>query len=252
MIDRIQKKLRRTYRQLTKKPYEQDPAYPAYWFNEVLRGKAAEVVQIGSNDGKTNDPLYKLLHQNSRWTGLLVEPIPYVYAKLVSNYPDTRFRTANVAVNAGKELPFYYVDTAAKEAHPDLPFWYDQLGSFNRGHLEKHLDGKLTPFIQPLRVEGLSLQGLFDRYGVETIDVLHIDAEGYDWEVLQQLDRQRYRPAFVLFEHHHLAVADKAAALAFLHPDYTVLEAGIDYLAVHRFVAELRRMKKYLKTVSGQ
>lgn len=30
---------------------------------------------------------------------------------------------------------------------PGLPVWYDQLGSFDRQHIVKHLDGRLEPFI---------------------------------------------------------------------------------------------------------
>lgn len=36
------------------------------------------VVQIGSNDGMTADPLYCILHEHPSWKALLVEPVPYL------------------------------------------------------------------------------------------------------------------------------------------------------------------------------
>jgi hypothetical protein len=44
-------------------------------------GRAATFVQIGSNDGTTGDPLRTFTEAND-WSGLLVEPVPYVFARL--------------------------------------------------------------------------------------------------------------------------------------------------------------------------
>lgn len=43
------------------------------------------------------------------------------------------------------------------------------------------------------------------------LQVLMIDAEGYDYNALQQIPFERMRPAFVLYEHKHLH-ANRAAA----------------------------------------
>ncbi|HET6992529.1 MAG TPA: hypothetical protein VFJ43_14445, partial [Bacteroidia bacterium] len=42
-------------------------------------------VQIGSNDGKKNDPLHSYIRKNG-WKGILVEPDPANFKKLVSYY----------------------------------------------------------------------------------------------------------------------------------------------------------------------
>ncbi len=235
MISRLLNKIRREWRRATKVPYLRDPRYPAYWFDRLLGGKPARIVQIGSNDGKTGDPLHELLLRHRSWSGLFVEPIPYIFERLKNNYPnEDRFRFANVAINEGERMPFYHVTAAAKVAHPELPEWYDQLGSFNRAHLENHLDGKLVPFIESLEVTGRTLPELLRSQAVESIDILHIDCEGYDWRVLSQLDLERFQPTFILFEYHHLIPEEAAAARTFLARDYVVHQTGIDYLAVHR------------------
>lgn len=238
MIRKIYRKLRRTFRQLTRKPYGKNPRYPAYWFDRVRGGRETFVLQIGSNDGKTNDPLYALLQKHPEWRALLVEPIPYISARLRENYPDeARFQIATVAINAGEDLPFYYVDPAAKREHPDLPPWFDQLASFDRSHLTRHLEGVLEPYVRTLDIRGITLEELFTEQGITKVDILHIDVEGFDWVVLQQLDLQRYQPDFILFERHHLSAEALEAAITFLRPQYEVFATDIDALGVHRSLA---------------
>ena len=244
MLKRLLRKIRR---RLTQKPYLQDPSRVGYWFDRVLGNKPVRVVQIGSNDGVTGDPIFPLFNKHPAWKGLLVEPLPYIFEKLKDNHPDkTQFSLANVAIGEVGILPFYYVDKAAKDALPDLPYWYDQLASFDRHHIVKELDGVLEPFIRTIEVESTDLPTLLSRYEIDQFDILHIDAEGYDWVVLQQLDLTAFSPTFILVEYHHLDADDQRAALSFLANRYTVFQVGIDWLAVESLTSgsTLNRMAK--------
>lgn len=251
MLDKIKGLIRRV---LGKKkiPYEQNSRFPAYWFQEVLGAEAIQVVQIGSNDGKTGDPLYPLLQKNGQWRALLVEPLPHIFARLRANYPEEeRFQLANVAINQGEELPFYHVDPVAKEDLPDLPYWYDQLGSFDRNHIAKELDGVLEPYIRSSSVVGLRLVTLLEQYHIDKIDVLHIDAEGYDWPILAQLPLDQFSPSFILFEYHHLIEEEYRAAIDFLKGGFYLYKCGIDILAVNRSLPlpTIERMNKHMEPV---
>lgn len=242
MIRKILGKLKRKLLDTPRVSYGEDPRYPAYWFEKVRGAEETFVVQIGSNDGKTNDPLYDLFTRYSAWRGLLVEPIAYLCERLRANYPDTdRFAIANVAINQGTDLPFYYFDPQAKIDHPEIPNWYDQLASFDRNHLMKHFDGMLEPYIRVLDVKGMTLPDLLDAESVAYIDLIHIDTEGYDWKVLQQLDLKHYSPDFILFERHHLSPEELAEALAFLQADFEVFSTDIDALGVNRNLNEAIR-----------
>jgi hypothetical protein len=106
-------------------------------------------VKVGANDGITGDPFSDILLANVKWKGLLIEPVPFCFDRLKAVFHDTgRFTLEQVAIGApAGEAPFYYVDEKAGASIPDLPIWYDQLGSFDKNHILKHLDGVLAPFI---------------------------------------------------------------------------------------------------------
>lgn len=235
-LKRIAKKIKR---RLFGKPYIKDKRFPAYWFHRVLEKRAAFLVQIGSNDGKTGDPLFELLQKNKAWKGLFVEPVPYLFQRLKKNYPDTsRFQFENAAINDGQALEFHWVDPIIKEKEKDLPFWYDQIGSFNKEHIINVLDNKLEPYIISQTLEGITLATLFERHQVKEFDILHIDTEGYDWKVLSQLNRKKYAPTFILYEHLHLSEEAITASYDFLKADYQLFKIGIDILAVHQKVGK--------------
>lgn len=187
------------------------------------------VLQIGSNDGMSGDPVFSLLNQQSSWHALLVEPVPYLFDRLRNNYEhNSRLQFANVAIaeTVGTHS-FYYVDSTAKSHVPDLPPWFDQLGSFNRSHITNHLGERIEPFIKAQDIQTTTLPMLLERYGVKKIDVLHIDAEGYDWRILKQLDLSKFRPAVILFEYKHLSDVDRAAAENFLRPNYRMTDLDV-------------------------
>jgi FkbM family methyltransferase len=184
---------------------------------------------------------------------LLVEPIPYFFEKLAENYPDrSRFTLENVAINKGERLPFYWVDPTAKAVLQDLAYWAEQLGSFDKSHITKELGQQIEPFILSQELEGVSVSTLLKRNQVDQIDILHIDAEGYDWKILSQFDLMRYQPKFILFEYHHLPKEELQAAIQFLQPHYQLFHLGIDVLAVHNNINNSlqQEMQQHLKTFS--
>jgi hypothetical protein len=45
---------------------------------------------------------------------------------------------------------------------------------------------------------------MIQRNQVQQIDLIHIDTEGYDYEILKQIDFDKYQPDIILYEHKHL------------------------------------------------
>lgn len=191
-------------------------------------------VQVGSNDGQQGDPLHELLKDHTDWRGLFIEPIDFLMERLRQHYASSdRFLYEQVAIgNETREETFYYVAEEARQELTDLPAWYDQLGSFNRDHIVKYLP-KAEPFIVERKVPCLPLQDVLDRNGIETIDLVHIDTEGFDYQVLLQIDLERYRPAVILYEHIHVPVVDRQAARNLLREaGYRVLPQVMDTVAI--------------------
>lgn len=215
---------------------------PAYWIaKSKLNSKNLNVIQIGSNDGKTGDPIFELINRKHNWEVLLVEPVPYLFERLKSNYGSgRRFSFENVAINDGTTQVFYWVSDEAKKDIPNLPVWYDQLGSFNKFNILTHLDGILEPYIRELHVEGITLNKLIERNNIKAVDILHIDTEGYDWKVLSQFDLEKYNPLIILFEYKHLANSEIQGARDFLKNKYNIFQFEGDYLC-------LRKDQKMLK-----
>jgi FkbM family methyltransferase len=153
-------------------------------------------VQIGAHDGVAGDPIRKYVIK-SHWRGLLVEPMPDFFRKLVENYrdePQLTFENVAVAPHDGV-MPLYTVDGVA----PDYCMY--GMASFHKDHLLKHLRG--VP-IKEIRVPTLSLATLLSKHFITKIDLLQIDVEGYDYEVIKMVDFGVVKPTVINFEHAHI------------------------------------------------
>jgi FkbM family methyltransferase len=192
-----------------------DPVSPVLAaFARAREGRPLRFVQIGANDGTTGDPLRELSERHA-WSGVLVEPVPYVFARLQdARGADPRLCLENAAIAASDgEAELHHLRERADGEQ--LPDWYDQLGSFSLPTILWHEDQipDLRERLVTTKVPTLTFDSLCARHALDAFDLLHIDVEGYDWEVLRQVDLDRYRPAVVLYEHAHLADADRAAAV---------------------------------------
>jgi FkbM family methyltransferase len=197
----------------------------------------ASFIKVGANDGVTEDPCSDIILKHASWRGVLIEPVPYCCEELKKNFSDSsRFVVEQVAVGTTRgKTPFYYVDREAIKSLPVLPKWYDQLGSFDKNHILRHFGKAIEPFIVGCSVETVTLADVLERNRIVDLHLLHIDTEGYDYEVLRMLDFGKYLPAVILVEHKHLRNSDRSAMRQLLRANgYTVLDCGGDYFAVNR------------------
>lgn len=205
---------------------------------EKAVGRKSDVffIQVGSNDGVQGDPIHDLIVSRESWRGIFIEPIDFLFQRLRKNYGEAeRFIFENVAIGTEKgSRKFYYASEKAK-SELELPYWYDQLGSFDKSHIERMLGDEMSPYIVEEDVECLPLQDVLDRNRVDAIDLLHIDTEGFDYKVLSQLDFKKYKPSVILFEHHLLSDEEYVKARKLLRASgYRLLQFGNDILAIKR------------------
>lgn len=196
----------------------------------------AVFAEIGANDGESYDHLRP--HIRSRnWRGVMVEPVPYVFERLRANYGDIAgiaLENAAIAEHDG-ELPFWHLPETEDAAGSGVPDWYHALGSLSREAVLANAD--MVPGLEdrlvstPVRC--LTLASLFERHGLDRLDLIAVDTEGHDAVVVGQVDLERLRPRLILYEHYHLDAGERAACRARLETaGYEVLEEHFDTFAL--------------------
>ena len=191
-------------------------------------------VEVGSNDGEHDDHLRPLI-LSQPWRGLMIEPVPYVFDRLTANYGGLgRITLVNTAIaDRDGELPFFHLREATETEQ--VPSWWDGTGSFSRETLLNH--GDEIPGIEKRIVERsvpcMTFATLCAEHGVDQLDLLLIDTEGYDWEILKQVDLAALRPRLVIYEHFHLDDETRAVCRRHLaEAGYETLEEGFDTFAL--------------------
>jgi FkbM family methyltransferase len=164
-------------------------------------------VEIGSNDGRMFDPVYDFVMAGT-WSGIMVEPVVSYFQQLQDNYHNSQnLIFENVAISEQEEMRAFY---RIEEGHDFLPTWTHGLGSFYKEVLLSHervIPG-LRKYIIKQDVECISFNTLLDRNAVTNVDVLVVDTEGFDYQIIKQIDFERIHPNIIVYEHKHLSRSD--------------------------------------------
>lgn len=194
----------------------------------------ATFVQIGANDGVARDPLRTQVERR-HWSGVMVEPVPYVFERLEQRYgghPRVHLERAAIAERPGV-LPFYHLREAGEGE--EIWSWYHALGSFRREVVLSHKN--LIPDIEDrltmTEVPCLTFNALCERANLQQLDLLQMDTEGYDYQILRTIDLEVWRPRLIIYEHHHLSPDERREARGLLtESGYLTFEHGLDTAAL--------------------
>jgi FkbM family methyltransferase len=197
------------------------------------------IVQIGANDGIRFDPISALIKHRRRWRVLFVEPIPSVFERLVRNFGRSHkfmFECSAVGATCGSSS-FYYLAEDAQQNARVWHEWFGLVGSLDRSHVVRNLGSeaaRLDKFIVETRVPVVTLEALLDKWKIESVDALVVDAEGHDWKIVRQALEIELKPDVILFEHVNLSDTERQDACRMLDSEYSVEDVGIDYLCVKK------------------
>lgn len=169
-------------------------------------------IEAGANDGITqSNSLY--FEKYKGWQGILIEPIPELATKCKINRP--RSLIENYAL-----VPFGYGQDYVK-------MYYCNLMSFVEGAMiseeEKKVHLQAGCLVQninqtyEINVPATTLTAILDKYRVKNIDFFSLDVEGFELNVLQGIDFDKYQPKFMLLE---VRYRDRKAIDSFLKPFY--------------------------------
>ncbi|MFN2464904.1 MAG: FkbM family methyltransferase [Candidatus Dormibacteria bacterium] len=194
---------------------------------------SATFVEVGANDGLQHDHLRQAILETG-WSGVMVEPLPYVFERLRANYTGVeRVRLENAAIARDDGvLPFHHLAEASPADRARLPSWYDGIGSFSRRQVVGH--AREIPDVEDrvvvTEVPALTWASLLRKHQLSRVDLLLVDVEGYDAEVVRQvLDAGTPAPILLAYEHFHLVPEERAATRGdVLAAGFSVLEEGFD------------------------
>ena len=218
-----------------------------YWIEKYLSDDRSYIIQIGANDGVSGDPLFDMAQKHENWKLLLVEPVPHLFDQLKKNYGNTaRVTYVNAAINEdGDPQLFYVIDQKAYQEIPNLSRDYEQIGSFDEQHLISLGGERLRKFISPIEVQSYSLTQLLDLYRINHFDALLLDAEGYDWLILKQLNLEKHLPKIIFFEQTHLSSKDVQDFWNIFSEKYAIYRFTINFLCISKDVllpGDLRKL----------
>ena len=204
------------------------------------------IVVVGANDGRVNDPIYEFaMGMSSKTNMLLIEPNKFLLPHLQNSYSShPSHQIANCAIGQEGILTLYAVKAN----------WFDQfqpayakgwpqyraatgITSANKEHVEKALIREgINPddAIESLNVPCQQLSPLLAALNWPTaIDVLQIDAEGYDDSVIHAANIQNTEPKLIYFENHNIPEKRMDALVSYLSGQhYQTYKMGGDSLAV--------------------
>jgi FkbM family methyltransferase len=211
-----------------------------------------KVVQVGANDGVINDPLFPVMSQfPDRTDIILIEPQKVLLEPLRTNYsfhPNPIIH--NGAIGPAGNLRLYGVRRE---------FWKNVTASYARGWpdyraptgivstdrekvaswAERYLDIDVPVeyAIETSDVDSLPLTAVLDKYSwAHNIDVLQIDAEGFDDKVIYQSSVEHTQPKLISFEAKFITGARYDELVAYLgtHGYRVVRTNKADALAIRK------------------
>jgi FkbM family methyltransferase len=152
-------------------------------------------VQVGANDGKRFDPINHYVAQY-KWRGLVVEPIREYFEELQRTYAaHPQVTCCNYAIyEEEKPVTLYRADPNA-----GLPDWTKGIASIYEEHSLKS-DTPRDKMIAE-RAQGIPLQTLLAKHGIEKVDLLVVDTEGHDYHIVRMVDFAGNPPQILRFEH---------------------------------------------------
>ena len=174
--------------------------FESFLYRHLEVHKKFSFLQIGANDGIMNDPIYQFNMDNKLVvSGFVLEPLPDVYDKLVRNY---------LAIHETEaEMVLHRVKPSLADEVPEFAIG---VASFDETHWEKTALVPNADYMEQVKVKCISFADFIKSNGVDSLDLLLIDTEGYDYQILMSIDFTFIKPKMIRFEH---GVRDKVMSL---------------------------------------
>ena len=160
------------------------------------------LIQIGANDGLRFDILNQYI-KKYKIKSILVEPIKKTFDDLVENYKNyNNVIFENVAISVNNQISHLYkINDSRENKYRDEHF--RGIMSFDKNHLIKH-GVKKKDIIKEV-VRSISINNLIKKHNLDMIDMLFIDAEGYDANIIEDFFKTSLMRPIIIFEYLHVS-----------------------------------------------
>jgi FkbM family methyltransferase len=168
-------------------------------YQYILKYKSINFIQIGANDGKRFDPIHEFITYNKdNISGYVIEPIYDYFMELCDTYKDyPNIKPLNFAIH--NDLSEAIIYKVAKEFEGIVPEFALGIASFDQNHHKKtNIPSK---FLLEEKVKCMSISDLMECYSVVDVNLLVLDTEGYDYNILINIDFNIIAPSIIHFEH---------------------------------------------------
>jgi len=156
------------------------------------------IVQIGCNNG--DDEIYKIISSQKVDFALLVDANPFVLELAKDRYRN--FLNVNIEC--------YLISDKEIECTFYIPHFnghkYSQHSSLYKEHIVKH-NHKLEE-MKEFCMKSTTIDKLFEKNKLSTIDYLYIDCEGEDYNIINCIDFCKFTIKKITFEHDHIPNRD--------------------------------------------
>lgn len=235
-----------------KHPDYRQSAYFASILALLSSRNSVNIVVVGANDGKLNDPVYPLcIDFPKRTTILLIEPQEFLIPILKENYKfhDDKY-FYNGAVGPEGQIAMFYINPKyfnkfemAKGVNWPSYRGPSGVSSTNKTHVEsfahKFVGRRFMQNHKDLIMENMinskPLDDIIKKVGFsKKLDVLQVDVEGFDDEVIYNSNIKELRPQIIFYEAENLSQSKELALESYLKQvGYYIVNQGNNTLAVY-------------------
>jgi FkbM family methyltransferase len=163
-------------------------------------------VEVGALDGISGSNTY-FFEKERNWSGILIEPNPIEFKKLL-DCDRTLSKKENCAIfSEEKDVEFLSIEGPCNVLIGIIDFYdsrhIERINRELKMYENYPIGHEYYSSRELIKVKGLKLQTLLDKYEINHIDLLSIDVEGAELQVLESIDYNKTTVDCILLENNY-------------------------------------------------